>query len=199
LRSAALRSLISFGERSLADVLRQHQQISVEVLDKDLPLTGFAVAGCPPDFARAEVERPILRSQLRQNGANVAEVDLKHRALPKGMLHRSRLEAAMPLAEHDLLTLGMLQIDEFFRVARVRDFEADDVRPEAEADMQIGDVQLRHDVGPAGFWRRVPIDAHITISIRRGGEEIGDGAVEGSGDFHSLFLGACEPIRRPGC
>jgi hypothetical protein len=48
-----------FSWKSLVNALGQHQQITVGVLDKDLLLAGFAVAGSAPDFAWAKVDRPI--------------------------------------------------------------------------------------------------------------------------------------------
>src|SRR5438105_1188887 len=140
-------------ETPLADAVRQHQQIAVGVLDKDLPLTGFAIAGPAPDLARAEVDRPVSGSEPGQDRGGITEVELKHRALPERRLHRPGLEPTMPLAQHDLLAFGMLQIGEVFRVAPEGDAEADDVRPERQAGSEVGDMQLGDHVGPAGFWR----------------------------------------------
>ena len=101
--------LVDMVENPLADAVGEHQQITIGILDKDLPLTGFAVPRLAPDFARPEIDRPISGSQIGQNGADVPQVNLKHRTLAQGILHRACLESAVPLAKHDLLPFGMLQ------------------------------------------------------------------------------------------
>ena len=63
----------------------------------------------------------------------------------------------MTLAEHDLLTFGMLQVNELFFFTAIGNFETDDVLPEPKADVQVGDMKFRYDFGPACFWRSVPI------------------------------------------
>src|SRR3979490_756526 len=108
--------------------------------------------------------------QIDHYGADVPKVNLEHRALPKRMLHRSCLKSAIPLAEHDLLPFGMLQINELLLGTPVGNFEADDVRPESQADIQIGDVKLRDDVRPAGPWRSVPICPHTATLGSMAGE-----------------------------
>src|SRR5438874_437483 len=89
----------------------------------------------------------ILSSQIGQNGTDVPKINLKHRTLPKRILHRSGLESAMPLAEHDLLPFGVLQVNELFLFTPVGNFKTDDVRPEGETDFQVCDVQLGYDFG----------------------------------------------------
>src|SRR5205085_6440701 len=71
-----------------------------------------------------------------------------------------------PLAQHDLLAFGMLQIDEVFFGAPESDVEADDVRPERQAGGEVGDMQLGDHVGPAGFRRSVPFGGHSDIFRR---------------------------------
>jgi len=153
--------LVSFAQTSLTDVLRDHQEITVGVLDKDLSLTGFAVACFAPDLARTQVDRPILGNETGQKRLDILEVNLKHRALPKRRLHGACLESAMPLAEHDLLAFGMLQVNELFFSAAVSNFKADDIPPEGEAGVQVCDMKLRHDFGPTRRRRSVPIGTHI--------------------------------------
>ena len=103
----------------------------------------------------------MLSGESGQNGVDIPEVNLKHRALSERMLHRSGLEAAVPLTQHDLLPFRMLQVDEFLLVASEGDFRTDDVRPKSEAGIQVDDMKLGYDVGPAGSWRRLSIETHI--------------------------------------
>ena len=67
----------------------------------------------------------------------------------------------MPLAEHDLLAFRMLQIDELFLFTPVGNLKTDDVLPEREADLHVGNMKLRYDFGPARFRRSVPVGTHI--------------------------------------
>jgi hypothetical protein len=152
-RPAALGTwaVISFGQSSLTNTLGQHQQITIRVLDKDLLLTGLAIARFAPDLAWTEADRPILASEIGQNRAYILEVNLKHRTLPKRRLHRSCLESAITLAEHDLLAFRMLQVNKLFRFTPIGNFKADGVLPESEADVQVGNMELRYHFGPARF------------------------------------------------
>src|SRR5206468_5149750 len=75
-------------------------------------------------------------------------------------------EPAMPLAQHDLLALGMLQVNELLLVTPEGDVKADDVLPESQADGEVGNMQLGDHVGPAGFRRSVRFGAHIDIFHR---------------------------------
>jgi len=67
----------------------------------------------------------------------------------------------MTLAEHDLLTFRMLQVNEPFLFTPVGNFKAENAPPEIEADLQVRDMKLRYDFGPARLWRSVPIGTHI--------------------------------------
>jgi hypothetical protein len=68
--------------------------------------------------------------------------------LAERRLHGTCLESAMTLAEHDLLTLRVLQINEFFLFEPVGNLETDYILPKGKADIQVGDMELRHDIGP---------------------------------------------------
>jgi hypothetical protein len=103
-----------FSALSLTDALGQHQEITIRVLDKYLLLTGLAVTCFAPNLAGTEVDGPISGAELRQKGADFLEVNLEHRTLPKRRLHRPGLEAAVTLAEHDLLSFRVFQINKLF-------------------------------------------------------------------------------------
>ena len=122
--------IVRCGQSSLTNAMGQHPQITIRVLDKDLLLTGFAVACFAPDLAWTEIDRPISGTEIGQNRADVSEVNLKHCTLPKRSLHRSRLEPTMTLAEHNLLAFRMLQVNELFLFAPLGNFKADNVLPE---------------------------------------------------------------------
>src|SRR5271166_3916587 len=103
----------------------------------------------------------MLVSEIGQNRADFLEVNLKHRTLSKRKLHRSCLESAMTLAKHDLLSFRMLQINEFSLFTPISNFKAENVLPESEADLQVSDMKLGYDFGPARPWRSVPIGSHL--------------------------------------
>lgn len=150
---------------SLTDALGQHQEITIRVLDKHLLLTGLTVARPAPDFARAQIDGPISGMELRQKRADFLEVNLEHRTLPERRLHRPGLEAAVTLAEHDLLSLRVFQINEPFFVAPEGNLKAKNFRPEGEARVQVGDMKLSYHFGPASLWRSISIATHDSSSI----------------------------------
>ena len=43
----------------------------------------------------------------------------------------------------------------------VGNLKTDDVIPEREADLQVGNMKFRHDFGPTRFRRSVPVGTHI--------------------------------------
>src|SRR5258708_33345421 len=157
----AVPSVASFGQNSFANAQGEHQQITIGVLDKNFPLTGIAVARFTPDFAWTEVDRPIFGGKIGKNRGDIPEVNLKHRALPKRGNHRPCLKPAVTLAEHNLLTFGMLQINKLFLFTPVSNFKADDVLPKNEAGFKVGNMEFRYDLSPAGFRRSVPVNTHI--------------------------------------
>src|SRR5262249_28667346 len=136
---------------ALADALGQHQQITIRVLHKDLLLTAFAVACPAPNLAWTEVDRPVSGGEIVQNRADILKVNLKHRTLPKRRLHWSCLEAAMTLAEHDLLAFRVPQVNEPLLFTPVSNFKADRVLPEGEADRQVRNVKLGDHFWPSRF------------------------------------------------
>lgn len=60
----------------------------------------------------------------------------------------------------------MFQINELLLFSAVGNFKTDDVLPEGKADIQVGDMKLRDHVGPARFWRRVPISTHFDEGLQ---------------------------------
>jgi hypothetical protein len=160
---------VNFGQSPLTNALSKHHQVAVRILDKDLLLSRLAVARPPPNLPWTEIDRPISCNKIVQNRAEIFEVDLKHRALSKRMLHRSRFETTMTLAKHHLLAFGMLQINKLFFLTPEGNFKADDVDPKIEADRQVSDMKLGHDFRPAGFWRSVTVSSHID-KLPKGGK-----------------------------
>jgi len=59
-----LTDVSAYSKLPLADAVRQHQQITVWVLNKNFLLSGFAIASLTPDFTEFEINRSIFRLEL---------------------------------------------------------------------------------------------------------------------------------------
>jgi len=127
-----------------SDVLGETQQISVRVLNQELPAAFFLIPDSVPGNVTVLKERPVCPRECIEQGTDRGHEHLEIDATSQGALELAGFPVAVVLAQHDLRSL-QLEIDETVLRPLIRDLEAEDVAPEPPALRQIEDVELRDE------------------------------------------------------
>src|SRR5260370_5252942 len=141
------------GDRVLAQILRHHDQVAIGILQEELALAGLLVSGPAPDLSELMVDRPAAGGYRSQDRLYALEIELKHRPSAEWALQRTRFPPAVPLAEHDLMAFGMLEIGELLLGSPVGDLEPEHAPPEFETGLDVAHEKLGHDFRPTRLRR----------------------------------------------
>ena len=117
-------------EGPFANVVSNHNKVPIRVLHENLFLPALPVTCPTPHLSATKVDSPISDAQGQKHWSDIREIDLEHGALAKRLVQRPGFKAAMPLAKHDLVPLGMFQIGKSFFCSFKSGLKAQYVAPE---------------------------------------------------------------------
>jgi hypothetical protein len=122
--------------------MSHHNQIPIRVLHENLSLATLPVACPTPYLPGSEINRPAPIRQCLKHWGEILKIDLKHDPLAKRVVQRPGFKATMPLAKHDLMSFGMLQVGKSFFRSFKSCLKAQNVLPEREASLKVIHMKL---------------------------------------------------------